>query len=69
MPPGSYALAIYHDSNGDRDFNRTLVGLPAEGFGFSNNPETKVGLPSLSAARFSVGSGERSLSIQMRYLR
>ena len=69
VPPGSYALAIYHDSNGDRDFNRTLVGLPAEGFGFSNNPETKVGLPSLSAARFSVGSGERSLSIQMRYLR
>ncbi len=69
VPPGSYALAIYHDSNGDRDFNRTLVGLPAEGFGFSNNPDTKIGLPALSAVRFSVGSGERSLSIQMRYLR
>lgn len=69
VPPGNYALAIYHDSNGDRDFNRTLVGLPAEGFGFSNNPETKVGLPALSAARFNVGSVERSLSIQMRYLR
>ena len=69
LPPGSYALALYHDSNGDRDFNRTLVGLPAEGFGFSNNPETKIGLPPLSAVRFAVGPGERSLSIQMRYLR
>lgn len=69
LPPGSYALAIYHDSNGDRDFNRTLVGLPAEGFGFSNNPETKVGLPPLSAVRFSVGPTERTLSVQMRYLR
>jgi uncharacterized protein (DUF2141 family) len=69
VPPGNYALAIYHDSNGDRDFNRTLVGLPAEGFGFSNNPETKVGLPPLSAARFSVVAPERSLAIQMRYLR
>jgi uncharacterized protein (DUF2141 family) len=69
VPQGTYALAIYHDSNGDRDFNRTLVGLPAEGFGFSNNPETKVGLPPLSAVRFSVGPAERSISVQMRYLR
>jgi uncharacterized protein (DUF2141 family) len=69
LPQGSYALAIYHDSNGDRDFNRTLVGLPAEGFGFSNNPETRVGLPPLSSARFSVGAAEKTLSVQMRYLR
>jgi len=69
LAPGSYALAAYHDANGDRDFNRTLVGLPAEGFGFSNNPETKVGLPPLSAVRFSVGPTERTLSVQMRYLR
>jgi uncharacterized protein (DUF2141 family) len=69
LPQGSYALAIYHDANGDRDFNRTLVGLPAEGFGFSNNPETRVGLPPLSAARFAVGPSEKSLSVQMRYLR
>ena len=69
VPPGGYALAIYHDSNGDHDFNRTLVGLPAEGFGFSNNPETKVGLPPLSQVRFTVGQGEKALSIQMRYLR
>lgn len=70
VPAGGYALAIYHDSNGDRDFNRTLVGLPAEGFGFSNNPETKVGLPPLSAVRFAVTAGaERPLTIQMRYLR
>ena len=35
-------MAIYHDANGDHDFNRSLVGLPTEGFGFSNNPETKT---------------------------
>jgi uncharacterized protein (DUF2141 family) len=69
VPQGTYAIAIYHDSNGDHDFNRTLVGLPAEGFGFSNNPETKVGLPPLSAVRFQVGPTERSIAIQMRYLR
>lgn len=69
LPQGSYAVAAYHDRDGDRDFDRTLVGLPAEGFGFSNDPETKTGLPPLSAVRFRVGAGERVTSIQMKYLR
>jgi uncharacterized protein (DUF2141 family) len=69
VPQGSYAVAVYHDRDGDRDFDRTLVGLPAEGFGFSNDPETKTGLPSLSAVRFRVGAGERLVPIRMKYLR
>lgn len=69
VPQGAYAVAVYHDRDGDRDFDRTLVGLPAEGFGFSNDPETKTGLPPLSAVRFRVGTGERVTSIQMKYLR
>jgi uncharacterized protein (DUF2141 family) len=35
--PGDYALAVYHDENDDHDFNRTALGLPAEGYGFSND--------------------------------
>lgn len=69
LPQANYAVAIYHDSDGDRDFDRTLVGLPAEGFGFSNDPETKTGLPPLSAVRFRVGPGERVMPIRMNYLR
>lgn len=69
LPPGAYAVAVYHDHDGDRDFDRTLVGLPAEGFGFSNDPETKTGLPSLAAVRFRLGAGERQIAIQMKYLR
>ncbi len=68
VPPGGYALAIYHDSNGDRDFNRTVVGLPSEGFGFSNDPETKIGLPSLSSVRFKVAE-DTVKSVRMKYLR
>ncbi|WP_068874946.1 MULTISPECIES: DUF2141 domain-containing protein [unclassified Phenylobacterium] len=68
-PQGSYAVAVYHDRDGDRDFDRTLVGLPAEGFGFSNDPDTRTGLPPLSAVRFRVGPGERLVPIQMKYLR
>jgi len=67
--PGFYAIAVYHDENGDHNFNRTFVGLPAEGFGFSNNPSTKTGLPPFKAVRFEAGAGETQARITLRYLR
>lgn len=69
LPPKNYAIAVYHDADGDRDFDRNMVGMPAEGFGFSNNPETMIGLPPLGKVRFRVPPGEGQVSIQMRYLR
>jgi uncharacterized protein (DUF2141 family) len=68
LPPGSYAVAQYHDANRDHDFNRTLIA-PSEGFGFSNDAPTSIGLPSLSAARFALPAGGRTLRMRMRYRR
>lgn len=67
--PGSYAVAVYHDGNGDGRFNRTLVGLPAEGFGFSNDAPTRTGLPAFSAVRFPVRGAETTSRLTLRYLR
>ena len=67
--PGYYAVAVYHDANGDNKFGRTLVGLPAEGFGFSNDPSTLTGLPSFKSVRFKVGPGETQLPVKLRYLK
>ncbi len=64
---GGYAVAIYHDVNADRDFNRTLVGLPAEGYGFSNDAPTKTGLPAFRQARFYAAAKETVIRIRMRY--
>lgn len=64
---GDYAIAIYHDENGDRHFNRTLVGLPAEGYGFSNDAPAVAGLPTYSAAKFTAHDGLNVLTITMRY--
>ena len=41
---GVFALAVYHDRNGNRRFDRNSLGLPAEPGGFSNNPSTFFGL-------------------------
>ena len=65
--PGVYALAVYHDENGDKDFNRTRVGLPAEGYGFSNDAPTAAGLPSFNAVRFRAKGPIHRMSLRMRY--
>lgn len=68
LRPGSYAVAQYHDENGDHDFNRTLIA-PKEGFGFSNDAPTSIGLPKLEAARFTLPPGGRVVRMRMRYRR
>lgn len=68
LPPGSYAIAQYHDENGDHNFNRTLF-VPKEGFGFSNDAPTSVGLPSLDQARFTLGANGGTVHMRMRYRR
>ena len=64
---GNYAVAVYHDANDDHDFNRTFVGLPAEGYGFSNNPVTKLGLPTFKEVRFDTQPGNNPVYIKLTY--
>lgn len=66
LKPAGYAVAIYHDENGDRDFNRTLFTVK-EGFAFSNDPSTTLGIPSFRAARFVVPLAGSTVRMQMRY--
>lgn len=65
--PGVYAIALYHDENGDGRFDRTGLGLPAEGFGFSNNPATLAGLPQFRSVRLNVPKAGLTSRIQMKY--
>ena len=65
--PGFYAIAVYHDINADHDFNRSLVGMPTEGYGFSNDAPTTIGLPAYNTVRFRVPAGPSRTALRMRY--
>ena len=65
--PGVYAIALYHDENGDMKFNRSGIGLPQEGWGFTNNPATLMGLPSFSSVRLNVPRTGLVTRIKMKY--
>ncbi len=64
---GDYAIAVYHDENNDHDFNRTLIGMPAEGYGFSNDAPALIGAPSFEAVRLTVPAGGSQMTIRLRY--
>jgi uncharacterized protein (DUF2141 family) len=59
VKPGSYTLAVFHDENLDEELNTTLVGLPKERYGFSNNARGTFGPPSLSAQTFVLKADSR----------
>jgi uncharacterized protein (DUF2141 family) len=65
--PGVYAVAIYHDENNDHHFGRTLIGMPAEGYGFSNNARIFLAPPPFRSVQFPVGAGVTRIAIRLRY--
>lgn len=67
LEPGTYALAVLHDENGNEEMDYNEYGLPLEGFAFSNNAMGQEGPPSFSAASFEV-SADKVVSIDMMYL-
>jgi uncharacterized protein (DUF2141 family) len=64
---GRYAIAVYHDENGNRKLDTALTGLPTEGFGFSNNPRIWLRPPSLEDAAFTVDARPIAVGIDLRY--
>ncbi|MEM9976760.1 MAG: DUF2141 domain-containing protein [Cyanobacteria bacterium P01_D01_bin.2] len=65
--PGSYAVSVFHDANGDNEFNRNFVGMPEEGFGFSRNPEARTGPPEFGDAVILVAGAETRIEIELSY--
>lgn len=65
--PGYYALAVYHDENANKKMDRTGIGLPAEGFGFTNNPKLFLSMPTFKSARLKVPADGVLARIRLRY--
>jgi len=67
LPAGDYAVAVYHDADGDHDFARDGLGRPIEGYGFSNDAPARMGLPAFADVRFHLPPGGRTIRVKMRY--
>ena len=67
LKPGTYALLVIHDENGNGKLDMTL-GIPREGFGFSNNPAIHMRPPRLNEVRFNLAPGASAQTVRMRYV-
>lgn len=66
IPTGYYGLSIMHDANGNDKLDTNIIGIPKEGFGFSNNVMGTFGPPSFEKAKVEVNSNKK-VSISMKY--
>ncbi|MEQ1570722.1 MAG: DUF2141 domain-containing protein [Myxococcota bacterium] len=65
--PGQYAVAFFHDADGDGAFDKSLLGLPREGFGFSRDAPTGLTGPSFADAALWVRASAVSVVARARY--
>jgi uncharacterized protein (DUF2141 family) len=63
---GTYAVALFHDENGDGKLDKNLIGLPAEGVGVSNNKFRSFGPPRWEDAKFAFNA-DLVLDVTLRY--
>jgi len=67
VPIGTYAIAIIHDTNSNGKLDKNFLGIPKEGYAFSNNVFGVLGLPpSFKDASFKL-TGNETIKIKMEY--
>jgi len=64
LPHGDYAIALLHDANLDGECNFNFIGIPTEGYGFSQNVRPIISVPSFEETMFQV-HGETSIEIKL----
>ncbi|MFZ1333327.1 MAG: DUF2141 domain-containing protein [Flavobacteriales bacterium] len=66
LAPGTYALKLYQDVDGDEKLGTNAVGIPNEPFGFSNNAMGNFGPPSFEQASFTIVKEPQVIKIKLR---
>ncbi|GAB3924777.1 DUF2141 domain-containing protein [Larkinella terrae] len=65
VKPGDYAVALFHDVNGNGKLDKNLFGIPKEPYGFSNNYRPRVSGPVFADCRVRLGASEKTISIKL----
>ncbi len=66
LPPGRYAVAVFHDENGNGVLDTNFVGAPKEPYGFSNNVRGRLRAPSFAEAGIMLGTEPLEVKIGIR---
>lgn len=67
VAPGRYAIATFHDENGNGQMDFNFIGYPIEGYAFSRDVRPFLSAPSFESCAFDVGVDDLTLTIHMVY--
>ena len=67
LEDGSYAIRVFHDENKNYKLDTNFIGIPKEGYGFSNDAHGRFGPFPFEKWLVPVES-DTSIKIRMRYL-
>ena len=69
LPPGTYGIALVDDENSDGVMEYNFLGMPKEGFGFSDYYDTGLKRPKFDSFKFTLDKGQKkSIKIRVRYI-
>lgn len=64
---GALAVACFHDENGNKTLDRSLFGIPSEGWVVSRDARGFLGPPAFDDARIHFDGGQLELELSLRY--
>lgn len=66
LPPGTYAVALFHDVNSDGVCNLSRLGIPLEPYGFANNVRPVFSAPGFADAQVLLRQ-DTQISVTLRH--
>ncbi len=64
---GTYAISMLDDENNNLEMDNFL-GVPKEGFGFSNDPKVGMSAPKFDECSFTIDEPVKKISIRVNYI-
>ena len=69
LEPGTYGLSLLDDENSNGKMEYNFLGIPKEGFGFSDYYHKGLTKPKFDAFKFSIDQDQvRKITIRIRYM-
>lgn len=67
VPPGTYAVALFHAEKGETKMRTGFFGQPEEGYGFSRNATGSMGPPAFNDAAYAYSGGAANFPVTITY--
>ncbi|QOG04544.1 DUF2141 domain-containing protein [Flavobacterium sp. MDT1-60] len=68
LDPGSYGITIIDDENKNGELDKNFIGMPKEGFGFSNFFMEKMKKPVFDDFKIMIENQNNKITIKVKYM-